>query len=377
MKALSLDWGTLKGMRVCCEEVGIQLIEHTYNQKYLLENVNDFSRKFKNDLQEADLLVASGDFSWLRFFGETHGVFDILLERVRSGTQFLFQLPRVWDQNYREDCNKPNSDFIKILLKTIGVAPTPYRVFTDDSPSEVGGGAVASFRSGDNCFLNADVLGDSDSIALGFVNILAFERGVFPVVETGPLHYLVDSGDLPAWLDIGLRPAVFVEVKRDGMRGYAVGGRFFSDPFQAVGGTVPGLELNKHAVISLLKKILNGTNEKTGFELGTYQDLYDFERNLGKILIARIPAYEAELLKEASLTELIQITLNNWPKVFDLFEPMGRADFSKSTSSIPNGIRLFLCHPIKLNFNPNGISKLAAQQLHAASQIVRAARSRL
>lgn len=377
MKALSLDWDSLKGLRGCCEEVGISLTEHEYNHKHILEHVTNFSKKFKDDLQEAELLIATGDFGWLRFFGETYGVYEAFNEAVRSGTQFIFQLPRAWDDNYREGSEQPNSAYIKHLFKTIGVTPTPYRVFTEDSPSEVGGGAVGSFRSGDNCFLNADVLGESDSIVLGFVNILAFERGVFPVVETGPLHYLVGQGDLHASLDIGLRPAVFVEVKRDGMSGYVIGGRFFSDSYEAAGGIVPGIELNRPAVMSLLKKVLNVRGQKTGFEVSTYQYLYDFERSLGDILIARLPTHEAALLKEASLTDLIRITLDNWKKVCDLFEPMDRAEFSKSTSAIPNGVRLFLCHPIKLNFSPNGISDLAAQQLRSASLVVRSARGRL
>jgi hypothetical protein len=74
---------------------------------------------------------------------------------------------------------------------------------------------------------------------------------------------------------------------------------------------------------------------------------------------------------------LIGTTLDNWKKVQDLFGAMDRATFSKSTSAIPNGVRLFLCHPIKLNFNPDGISELSAQQLRQASQAVRSAREKL
>jgi hypothetical protein len=377
MKALSLDWEPLIGLRECCEKIGIPLTEHQYNQNYVLEHVAEFSKKFKEDLRESELLIATGDFAWLRFFGETYGVYEAFQEAIRSGTQFIFQLPRAWDDNYRVGSEQQNSDCIKRLFKTIGVTPTPYRVFTDDSPSDVGGGAIGSFRSGDNCFLNADVLGDSDTIVLGFVNIISFERGVFPVVETGPLHYLVGQGDLHASLDIGLRPAVFVEVRREEMSGYVIGGRFFSDSYEAVGGPVPGIELNRPAVMSLLRKVLNARRQQTGFEVSTYRDLYDFERSLGDILMARLPAHEAALLKEASLTDLIRTTLDNWKMVGDLFAPMARAEFSKSTSAIPNGVRLFLCHPIKLNFSPNGISELAAHQLRSASLVVRAARGRL
>jgi hypothetical protein len=377
MKALYLDWNNVNGFADCCGELGISLVAHRYNPQELTSTVAEFAETFKKDILTADLLVSTGNFSWLRFFGEGFGVQEAFCDAIRSGTQFIFEAPRAWDHNYGQHSQQPNSEYVREVFDVIGVKPTQYRVFTDDAASGVGGGAIGFFRSGDNCFLNADVLGECDSIVLGQANILDADRGAFPVVETGPLHVLVDHRDLLAPLAVGLRPAVFVEVKRDKMSGYVIGGRFFSDAYEAVGGMVPGIELNRPVVMALLRKIVGRKQQSTGFEIGVYRDLFDFERTLGDILIARLPRHEASLLKEASLTVLIQATLDSWDKVRDLFEPMDRAGFSKTTSAIPNGVRLYLCHPIKLNFNPGGISEASAQQLRLALQVVRTARGRL
>ena len=44
--------------------------------------------------------------------------------------------------------------------------------------------------------LNADIAGDAEAMILSQSNILAFERGAYPVAETGALHYGSSSTEI-------------------------------------------------------------------------------------------------------------------------------------------------------------------------------------
>ncbi|XHC10700.1 hypothetical protein ABWH98_24760 [Labrenzia sp. ac12] len=335
-----------------------------------------FARQFKTDIDDAALIVGLGNYLWVKYFNDALGVYDHLINAISSGKPFVFQSVRGWEKFYAylED---PGNPFVRSLFKSVGVMPTPVKVFTDDSPTNVGGGAVAFFRAGDNCFLNADVLGETDELLLGQPNILNFERGVFPVVETGPLHELVDERDRFTKLQIDVRPAVFVEVRNAAMRGFFISGNLLRDGYDAIGGHVPGAEINKTAISALIEKALNWKKKGPSFEIALYQDLYDFERGLGNILRARLPDHESRLLAEAELRHLIDMACQNWRAISDLFDYANMAEFSHACSAIPAGVRRYVSHPIRLNYEPDAISPEAAQHLKKAAEAVRNATDRL
>lgn len=83
------------------------------------------------------------------------------------------------------------------------------------------------------------------------------------------------------------------------------------------------------------------------------------------------------LLSQAELREIIESAVMNWPRIQDLFDYPDGAEFSKATSAIPGGARRYLSHPIRLNFEPEGLSPSAAEQLKNAAIEVRKAKDRL
>jgi hypothetical protein len=188
----SADSG-ISGLVDICRENGIDVVRYPSDHWKKFSQVEDFGDEFKRELREATLLLSLGSFYWLKFFGQVFGVNALIQDEIRDGKPFIFQSVRGWEKYFSKFGTQPGSEPIQALFRLMGVTPTPLQVFTNDAGSSVGGGAVAFFRAGDNCFLNADVLGDSDAILLHQPNILGFGRGVYPVVETGPLHQLIDD----------------------------------------------------------------------------------------------------------------------------------------------------------------------------------------
>lgn len=335
-----------------------------------------FAEDFKHEVDESALIIGLGNYHWLLYFNKHLGVHDHLIGALRAGKPFIFQAVRAWEKFYSRHAIE-DSQYVRSVFDCVGVQPTSVKVFTDDSPTEIGGGAMAFFRSGDNCFLNADVLGEAHEILLRQPNILAFDRGVFPVAETGSLHYLVDEGDWETELDIGMRPAVFVEVKNANVKGFVVSGGLLRDAYQSISGSVPGAEYNLIAIKALIDKALTWSRKGPSFEMGLYQDLHDFERGLGRILQARLSPTETYSLKDAQLRELIDVACSNWKSIEDLFEYQSMAEFSRSCSAIPAGVRNYISHPIRLNSEQEAISTDAAQLLNQAAEAVRLAEQRL
>lgn len=367
----------ISGLAAICQELGVEIVRYSNQYWRSFSRIEDFALRFKEDIERATLVISLGSFHWLKFFNSELGVNSFLRCAIKEGKPFIFQSVRGWEKHFSQLGKQPGSDAVQALYRLIGVTPTEMKVFTNDTPSVVGGGAVAYFRAGDNCFLNADVLGASDCILLTQANILGYDNGVYPVVETGPLHRLIDAGDWNTSLEVGLRPAVFVEVRNAQMKGFVIGGSFLRDGYDAAGGYVPGIENNLMAVRALLTKATSWVSKRQTFESKLYQDLYDLERGLGDILIARLPDYEIVLLRDAELRGIIDKVKENWTKVSDLFDYNDVAEFSRATSAIPAGARRYLSHPIRLNFEPQALGDAAVSQLSTAAATVRRARARL
>ncbi|MEX0328911.1 MAG: hypothetical protein AB3N07_09330 [Ruegeria sp.] len=367
----------ISALSTWCQAYDAEIVRYSIEEWRKYSGFEEFAREFKSVLDESVLLLGLGNYHWVKVFEDYFGVNERILDAIDAGKPFIFQTVRGYETFLHPSKAGAGNDSVRRLFEHVGVSPTPLKVFTNDAASPVGGGAVANFRAGDNCFLNADVLGECEKITMRQANILAFERGAYPVVETGPLHQLIDQGDWYAELDVGLRPAVFVEVRNLQKRGFVIGGGFLGDGYESISGFVPGVELNEKAAKALVDKALRWSVREQSFESSLYQDLHDFERGLGDILIARLPAHEVALLKQAELREIIQAVVLNWSKVCDLFDYSSAAEFSMATTSLPAGARRYLSHPIRLNFEPDGLGPTAIENLEKAAKEVRKSRRRL
>ena len=360
-----------------CGELGVNLVCHPIDYWESYGHPDQMFSKFQREVEESSLLLSLGSFFWVKYFHAMPGFRSFMHSVICNGKPFIFQSVRGWETYYRNQPDTARNEEIRLLFRLVGVEPTQLKVFTDDYASAVGGGSSAYFRSGDNCFLNADVLGDSEAILLNQPNILAYEGGAFPVVETGALHELVNSGDQFDKLSVGLRPAVFVEVKSRDTKGFVIGGNLLGDGYDALDGFVPGAEKNVSAIRSLIKKAVGWSPRPQSFESKLYQDLHDFERGLGDILNDRLPDHETALIRQSNLREIIDKVVERWSLVSDLFDYSGSGEFSRATSAIPAGARRYLSHPIQLNYDPDGLDGPRANQLAQAAEAVRRARARL
>ena len=368
----------ITGLVKICNDLDFEIIRYREGEWEKYENFEEFATRFKKDIDEADCLMSQGYFRWLQFFGDTLDVATHFENAIKMGKPFIFQGPRAWEAHYQGPLLDKGNKLVQKIYKLLGLRPTKWRVFTRDAASPVGGGSVAYFRSGDNCFLNADIFGDIDSIVIKAPNIVSYESGVYPIVETGVLHYLTCPGDIRGTLETGLRPAVFVEIKNKDMKGFFISGNIFLDGYENLQGTyIPGIENNEMVVRALLEKVSSWDTNTQSSETAAYKDLFDLEKGLAEILLMRLPNYETALLAEAQLKDLIELGKVQWSNICDLFDYKNVEDFSKALAGIPAGARNYLCHPVKSEFKKIDFDGETFKQLSVAAEKVRVARGKL
>lgn len=128
---------------------GFSVLRFPIDAHAQFSSIDKFADNFKKHLTDCDLFVSRGDFHWLKLFGDYFHVNQMVLDAITDGKPFLFQSVRGWE-NYFSKHALPHTKYVQDVFRLVGVIPTPLKVFTNDTPSAVGGGAVAYFRAGDN-----------------------------------------------------------------------------------------------------------------------------------------------------------------------------------------------------------------------------------
>jgi len=74
---------------------------------------------------------------------------------------------------------------------------------------------------------------------------------VFPLIQTGPGHFLVDRDDFPVRSKLGHRPAVAVERRANDEFAIVIAGDVCRDPRETMGGLLHGSDENQQLLIGL------------------------------------------------------------------------------------------------------------------------------
>lgn len=155
----------ISGLSRLCQGLGLEVIRYSSDDWQKFPNVGEFADEFIEKVWRCDLILGHGSYFWVKFFRDQLGVNSAIVEAIDAGKPFIFQSVRGWERFFSPQV-QPAAAFVQNLFRHVGVEPTPVKVFSDDVASPVGGGAVVNFRAGDDCFLNADILGESDSLTL-------------------------------------------------------------------------------------------------------------------------------------------------------------------------------------------------------------------
>ena len=139
------------------------------------------------------------------------------------------------------------------LLKHLSVLPTLNRVFSIvDAHHDHSSGASCWFRSGDGCLMNPQILNGVDKVLITSANEIEYFDGVFPLIQTGPGHFLVDERDLRVRPKLGHRPAVAVERRTDDEFAIVIAGDACRDTVETLGGLLHGFDENQQLMVRLV-----------------------------------------------------------------------------------------------------------------------------
>ena len=118
---------------------------------------------------------------------------NLIEQKLDSGIPFFLEFVRAAEGLKSGQLHSSVGTF----LRRLGVIPTPNRIFSvlDAHPDHMSGGSCW-FRVEDGCLMNPQILGGVEKVLLNSSNELQYVENVFPVIQIGPNHNLVDAGDL-------------------------------------------------------------------------------------------------------------------------------------------------------------------------------------
>jgi hypothetical protein len=215
--------------------------------------------------------------------------------------------------------------------------------------------------------MNPEILGGVDKILLNSANELQYFENVFPVVQIGPSHNLVDLGDLFVDRQLGSRPSVAVERRTETEFALVFAGDIAKDTRQTIGGLLHGFAENEKAVTKVIDHLARSIDNEERRSLIAYEKFSRLERRLGRLIfdvltkhlgneniINAFPERVLENIKTddghdyslANYSDLLSIVWHNWDTFSPLFA-ISRKQLKKPLERINFGLRRYLAHPHK------------------------------
>ncbi|MEQ9695935.1 hypothetical protein [Shimia sp. SDUM112013] len=345
-------------------------------------------------LEESEAVVGLTNKELITTFGDGYGFFSKLIEKIKEGTPFLLQSIRDWERYFspRGGGQLEHYQYVRELYKHIEVFPTPTKVFSTDRHKDDWSDSSVWFRAGDSCFLNSELLGGREEALLSQANLLEYGRGCFPLIETGLLHYFVGPGDFLEQRPVGEKNVVAVERHFQKQNGLVFSGDFAQDRRRLSGGWQSGFDENEEMVRSVLKYIAKRADTAENRSQEAYRVFSDLERQLSLLVHKALNAYsnrlallsyiEQDVIDELPLRDgvpdtsyltylnLVNLLLKNWARFLPLFHPQSKTLVKKSLQGVNYGIRRYVAHPHRAEFEGYAFRKEDIQKLKVARKMV-------
>lgn len=371
-----------------------------FDQFSFEESQNDFKAfipKVLDSLTSADAIVGFSPgfpffFKYFHLIGE---FYPLLLERLKDRVPLYLETPRAKESFWNG--TQENRD-LKDLFSQLQIIPTDHRIFSRlDSHSE-NPYYSCWFRRVDRCFINPDVLGQKNDVLISLANVLEYGDDVYPVVELGPLHFLVDRGDNIVERNLSDRPAVVIE-SRSLSYALVVSGHLARDPFEAIGGTIThGYDENETIVRNIIARISNMSDSRDNRREKAFRSLVRLERHLGSLIHTKlrekagktsIDSFLPEKVREnlikyspepdyaqATLDDLLKILFHNWDCFEEIFG-VKKSHLKRQFSSINHHLRRYLAHPHRAECENYDFSVDELSKIESAARVVAAAKQKL
>ncbi|MBM2324207.1 MULTISPECIES: hypothetical protein [Marivita] len=325
----------------------------------------DFYNRLLDEVRTADIILGFGDYTWFKYCSGMGSDFVELMEkRLVEGCPFYLQLIRTGSEI---SLGQLEPTFMR-FLRRLEIIPSDRKVFSriDSHLAHQSGGSVW-FNKDDKSILNPQLFKGINRILISQVNTVDYVGDVFPIVQIGPTHFEVDSGDNLVNRPLGDRAAVAVERRTDSEFAIVICGEFSRDPVETLGGVVHGIDENEVAVRQILFQIDQAADAPDNRAVIAFREFSKLERALGSLIQSRlvleangepIHSYFPERVLKNTFTEgrydyslanysdLILILSENW-HLFSPFFDISKSKIKAALSSINFGPRRHIAHPHK------------------------------
>jgi hypothetical protein len=357
-------------------------------------NPPGYSKELYPAVERADIVLCFGNYFWFTFCEVADSTFSNLIDqKLSSGVPFLLELVRAAERIRSRQLGAS----VQILLRRLGVLPTLNRIFSeiDAHPDHVSGGSCW-FRREDGCLMNPQILGGIDKVLISTTNELKYFEDVFPLIQIGPTHDIVDEGDNFVLGQFGQRPAVALERRTETEFAIIIGGDVAKDSRETVGGMLHGWTENEKFVRKIVSHLAASLDNREKRSLIAYATFAQLERELGELIenvLKKISGVEAiysafpqRVLENisrsgstdyamATYSDLTDIILHNW-NAFMPFFGQSKTQFRNTLVGINFGSRRYIAHPHKANQMNYDFSRKDINAIEAALRLVQFAQQK-
>jgi hypothetical protein len=350
-------------------------------------DLKNFIPKVLDSLGNADAIVgfSPGFQFFFRYFHRCGEFYPLLLEKLRGRTPLYLEVIRPTESFWN---GSPEHEDIVNLFYQLQILPTDHKIFNRLDSHSDNPWYSAWFRRADRCFINPDILGNRHDVLISMANVLEYGDDVYPVVELGPLHFLVDRGDNIVERNLSDRPAVFLE-SRSLSYALVVSGHLARDPFQTIGGEMThGYDENESIVRNLITRITAKSDSRENRRENAFRLLVGIERRLGRLVQqilseklgrtdhSSIDAFFPEKVldnltkysegkpdyAQATFDDLTKILFHNWDDFAEIFGST-KSNLKRLLQTVNYRPRRYLAHPHRAecedyDFNAEELSKI-------------------
>jgi hypothetical protein len=247
--------------------------------------------------------------------------------------------------------------------------------------------------------MNPQILQGVDKVLLNTSNEIRYLEDVFPLIQVGPTHILVDEGDNLVDPKLGHHPAVAVERRASNDFAVLIAGDVALDTKETVGGKVDGFSENQCLLERLIDHLSESIDSSERRTLKAYTQFEQLEKHLGELIATVLgvktgkdnifnlfPETVQNRMKReggdtpdyslANFDELIKILFHNWDAFYSLFESKSKSRIRNPLERINHGVRRYLAHPHKAKAQGYKISYEDIALLESMQKRVRSALER-
>jgi hypothetical protein len=245
-----------------------------------------YFKKVLTAVESADVILGFGSYFWFDYCQYIPEFSKLIEQKLSSGTPFFLEFVRAAEKLENGQLHSSVGQF----LRRLGVIATQNRIVSElDAHLDHISGTSSWFRSEDGCLINPQILAGVNKILLTQANELQYVEDVFPVVQVGPLHELVDAGDYFVDRQLGVRPSVAVERRTDTEFALVFAGDIARDTRQTLGGLLHGFAENEKVVTKVINHLAQNMDTEDKRTAIAYAKYCKLEKRLGDLIAVTCP----------------------------------------------------------------------------------------